>query len=1034
MDGHEPPIFPWTAPRGRDSFCRLSFQPPPVRLVQACTLALLGSGACIDAFSETGAPLLKQVRAAPPAARPFVARLSIPVRYVECPVRSDTGLADPCEGRDIPALGPEWALVAGKVAQALEGAADPDALHAAAILDLLSGPPVKALDRSISYLEMASRIAPTADRFVDLSAAYLARANRDGDARSVVAALDAASKAIRADSANPAARFNLALAMSELGLFSGAREAFQASMATEPESDWASEARRYERGLVIDTVVIPSDSNLTPAGMAEFARLHSNEARGMAWERLARWGRAVLAGDAGEAKRQLDIVRAAGRAIEESHVDPSIADAVRAIDRAPVQRSLARAHLLFIDGQNAWRANQAVDAEKAYAEAARLGRESSALVGWAKYGMGNNRLALRDPVGAEAAMRRILASPAAVRYPALAARAYWALGVVLLRDKKFDEGSRAAMAAGDLYARLGEPEFQASMIGLAGETANQNGDSRAAYGHFREALLALRNWPLSTWRHNNLLLLSRTAAADGYTAAAEIIDREDGIASRAANRVQSVVESQLTRAQYSRALGDTASARAALTEGDRIATQLPAGSRRSQLEAELALAKVELTADVSDSTRRAIDRSIAHFDSIANFAKLLRAFLARAAWATRAGQLDQADADLDSALAIYEARHDDVTDATQRALLTRQALLVADVLTLLRVNRGDAAGALTARERSRGGGAATAEPGASVVVIELALIGDTLVGLTRRGDVIEGRATHVDAAGLLSAIEAVNIALERNAPRPHVDRLLARLHGVLLASVRDALASESSVTIIVDGPLSRAPFGALRDGKGRYFIETHSIRFASSFRQASLPRRPLGRPSRAVVVSSPIVDRRAYPGLASLPGADAEADLVASTLPASVVLRGKSADTTAVINALSKAELFHFAGHAVLDDARPERSVLAIGSRGLSAQSISQLRLDGLRLVVLSACETQRASAGGGAGFPGLADAFIRAGAGGVIGSAWKVDDTSTMRLMQALYRALARERDPALALREAQRSMLHLSPASWAAFRYAGS
>jgi CHAT domain-containing protein len=163
-------------------------------------------------------------------------------------------------------------------------------------------------------------------------------------------------------------------------------------------------------------------------------------------------------------------------------------------------------------------------------------------------------------------------------------------------------------------------------------------------------------------------------------------------------------------------------------------------------------------------------------------------------------------------------------------------------------------------------------------------------------------------------------------------------------------------------------------------------------------------------------------------------DSISRTLHEPRVLRGAEVDTARLKSAMASAELFHFAGHAVFDDARPQYSQLVVGARGLTAATIAQMSLKRLRLVVLSACETNRASSGAGAGFLGLSESLMAAGVGGVIGSLWKVEDSATRALMQSFYAALAKSGDPVQALREAQRASISLSPAAWAAFRYTGS
>jgi CHAT domain-containing protein len=141
----------------------------------------------------------------------------------------------------------------------------------------------------------------------------------------------------------------------------------------------------------------------------------------------------------------------------------------------------------------------------------------------------------------------------------------------------------------------------------------------------------------------------------------------------------------------------------------------------------------------------------------------------------------------------------------------------------------------------------------------------------------------------------------------------------------------------------------------------------------------------------------------------------------------------------------HFAGHAVMDDARPEQSGLVLaGAAGataplLRASEVAALPLGGVRLVVLSACDTWRAPGSDGGGYLSLADAFLRAGAHGVVASFWRVDDGATLALMRALHLELARGTPPAAALRAAQLQLLAnndvalRSPAAWAGFAFTG-
>jgi CHAT domain-containing protein len=145
--------------------------------------------------------------------------------------------------------------------------------------------------------------------------------------------------------------------------------------------------------------------------------------------------------------------------------------------------------------------------------------------------------------------------------------------------------------------------------------------------------------------------------------------------------------------------------------------------------------------------------------------------------------------------------------------------------------------------------------------------------------------------------------------------------------------------------------------------------------------------------------------------------------------------------------MVHYGGHALFDDERPARSRLVLaparGERGpasLTADEISRLHLPHLRLVVLAACETLRSRSGRSGGFAGLSSAFLAAGAQGVVGNLWRVDDRAAEAVADRFYEAYRGTGGGAEALASAQRQMLRSSdpalrsPAAWAGFRYAGN
>src|SRR6185436_6227741 len=108
------------------------------------------------------------------------------------------------------------------------------------------------------------------------------------------------------------------------------------------------------------------------------------------------------------------------------------------------------------------------------------------------------------------------------------------------------------------------------------------------------------------------------------------------------------------------------------------------------------------------------------------------------------------------------------------------------------------------------------------------------------------------------------------------------------------------------------------------------------------------------------------------------------------------------------SSVVHFAGHAVFNSERPERSYLALAPSGfddrgvLEARDIGKLRLSGVRVVVLSACSTLNPRPTRTGAIAGLAYSFLRAGAPATISTLWDVSDEATTDLLVSFHRRLA--------------------------------
>ena len=148
------------------------------------------------------------------------------------------------------------------------------------------------------------------------------------------------------------------------------------------------------------------------------------------------------------------------------------------------------------------------------------------------------------------------------------------------------------------------------------------------------------------------------------------------------------------------------------------------------------------------------------------------------------------------------------------------------------------------------------------------------------------------------------------------------------------------------------------------------------------------------------------------------ADAASHFSPAAVLaLAGQAATLARVREQMTRHDVLHFSTHGVAGWAEAQASgLLLAGKQWLTLREIAGMKLEQARLAVLSACET---------GVPGtdlpdevthLPSAFLQAGAVGVVGSLWAVNDPATMMLMARFYDLWREEgTPPPQALRAAQ-------------------
>jgi CHAT domain-containing protein len=176
-------------------------------------------------------------------------------------------------------------------------------------------------------------------------------------------------------------------------------------------------------------------------------------------------------------------------------------------------------------------------------------------------------------------------------------------------------------------------------------------------------------------------------------------------------------------------------------------------------------------------------------------------------------------------------------------------------------------------------------------------------------------------------------------------------------------------------------------------------------------------------------------GLPALPGTLAETAVIQKLYPRASRITGSAFTHDVAVKALLDHQEVHFATHGLFEPQAPLFSALLTApSSGepsrLSLYELTDMNLKA-RLVILSACETDKGQLAGGDEVDGLTRTFLQAGAENVVSSLWSVSDESTALLMESLHAHLRAGESTPLALRHAELQVRRKFPQPyyWAAF-----
>ncbi len=253
-------------------------------------------------------------------------------------------------------------------------------------------------------------------------------------------------------------------------------------------------------------------------------------------------------------------------------------------------------------------------------------------------------------------------------------------------------------------------------------------------------------------------------------------------------------------------------------------------------------------------------------------------------------------------------------------------------------------------------------------------------------------------------------------------RIGEKLFQMLLQPVAELLKQKKQVIIIPFGFLHQVPFNILRDG-GTYLIRTHEVVTLPS--AALLSRSTPDRENGAMVLAHNWEGRLTH----TIP----EGEMVHRFMGGEFFVGEDS-----VRSRLQQRprKVLHISTHGEHRIDQPDFAYIELSDGPVYTDDLLQCDLS-YELVVLSACETGRAKVVAGDELIGLGRGFLYAGAGTLIASLWRVNETHTYALMETFYRELCGGRSKVGALQAAQCELLahneNLHPAFWGAFQLIG-
>jgi CHAT domain-containing protein len=898
------------------------------------------------------------------------------------------------------------------------------------------------------------------DLLVDMAAALLGRAETARRPEDLLEAYTFAERAVSARADSPKALRIRAQCIEALFLLEQAAQEWQAiAVRTAEPADLARASRL--RALLEAASPLPQSLDLCTGDTVppddpcrrEVSVCVSCARRHLVETALPGWADAQRAGDEKVALSRLADALRLATALEDVAADGFSKATVETIARAGEEgrdderlRELAEAHLDFA------RALELLDKFDIAAAGALFARSEavfevagSPMSLWCRYGRAVCDYYAENRSQASALLATVATGAQVAGAEFLEASAHGMSGLLALTSgdppSALPEYDRAAA----LYEAAGDDDSALYTRNLVAEAFNFLGDTRAEW-RARVAILSKIEQVRDGQIRESILFDTATSAyLAGHPEVALRFQNASLEIARARGQAVEIADNLLWRARILAAAGRLQDAAADLKEASEKARSVDDPSLALQLHTEALIAAQD--SGLAGSPREAIanlDAALARQKATGTELLKEELLLARGRARLRIGETRAARRDFLAAIQSFE-RHPASDPGSSYAVSwsDRAREAYEEMVALYARDPRDSEEAFDYADRSRVRTLGRVRAGATTlpsvsklrstlpsgtVVLSYFCLPDRIVAWSLDREGLNRVVLEIPRARLAEMVGGLLASMDRPDTDEAVRARAAELFDELVLPFYSALASARRIVIVPDGPIASIPYASLWDSReGSYLVEHASLVIVPAVRMLlpgteGAPIAVATSGEGSLVIGNPRFDPRIFPSLPDLPGAEAEARLVASLIHGSTLLTREQATAVAIQAAAGAAPIVHFAGHAIVNQDHPELSHLVLAapadgsnSGALLARDVEGWALPRTRLVVLAGCETASGRLFRGEGLLSMARSFLAAGVPVVIGSLRPLDDEASARFFGEMYQRIAGGEDPVEALRDTQ-------------------